>query len=122
MRNLSYILLVGFLIAPTGPIALAADKPVIKIGIIGLDTSHVPAFTKLFNTNPKNNPDIAGFRVVAAYPGGSSDVEASYSRVKGFTEDLRKMDVEIVNSIAALLPKVDVVLLESVDGRPHLDQ
>lgn len=32
------------------------------------------------------------------------------------------MGVEIVPSIAALLEKVDVVLLESVDGRPHLEQ
>jgi len=32
------------------------------------------------------------------------------------------MGVEIVDSIPALLAKVDVVLLESVDGRPHLEQ
>ncbi|MGE3809071.1 MAG: Gfo/Idh/MocA family protein, partial [Gemmataceae bacterium] len=31
-------------------------------------------------------------------------------------------NVEIVDSIQALLPKVDVVFLESVDGRPHLEQ
>ena len=30
--------------------------------------------------------------------------------------------VELVDSIDALLAKVDVVLLESVDGRPHLAQ
>ena len=32
------------------------------------------------------------------------------------------MGVEIVDSIDDLLKKVDVVLLESVDGRPHLAQ
>jgi len=32
------------------------------------------------------------------------------------------MGIEIVDSIPALLQKVDVVLLESVDGRPHLEQ
>jgi predicted dehydrogenase len=61
--------------------------------------------------------------VVAAYPGGSPDIPESRNRVAGFTAQLRdKYGVEIVNSIDALLPKVDVVLLESVDGRPHLDQ
>jgi predicted dehydrogenase len=66
---------------------------------------------------------LAGARVVAAYPGGIEDVEASRTRVKGFTATLKdKYGVEIVESIDALLPKVDVVLLESVDGRPHLEQ
>ncbi len=32
------------------------------------------------------------------------------------------MGVEIVPSIEELLKRVDVVLLESVDGRPHLEQ
>ncbi|MFO0970539.1 MAG: Gfo/Idh/MocA family oxidoreductase [Gemmataceae bacterium] len=92
-----------------------------RIGIIGCDTSHVPAFTKIFN-NQKAEGELAGFRVVAAFPGGSDDVPESKNRVKGFTEQLRKMDVEIVDSIEALLTKVDAVLLESVDGRPHLQQ
>jgi predicted dehydrogenase len=109
------------LIASAG--ATRADEPKpLKVGIIGLDTSHVTAFTSVLN-NPKVRPELAGARVVAAYPGGSEDVEASRTRVKGFTDTLRdKYGVEIVDSIDALLAKVDVVLLESVDGRPHLEQ
>lgn len=101
----------------------AADEPKpIKVGIIGLDTSHVVAFTSVLN-NPKARGDLAGLRVVAAFPGGSPDVEASRTRVEGFTNTLRdKHGVEIVDSIDALLKKVDAVLLESVDGRPHLEQ
>lgn len=99
-----------------------ADEKVIRVGIIGLDTSHVTAFTGLLN-GPKATGDLAGVRVVAAYPGGSPDVESSRSRVEGFTKTLReKHGIEIVDSIEALLPKVDAVLLESVDGRPHLKQ
>ncbi|HKI36733.1 MAG TPA: Gfo/Idh/MocA family oxidoreductase [Gemmataceae bacterium] len=100
-----------------------ADEPKpLKVGIIGLDTSHVTAFTGVLN-DPKVKPELAGARVVAAYPGGSDDVEASRTRVKGFTDTLKdKYGVEIVDSIDALLPKVDVILLESVDGRPHLEQ
>ena len=99
----------------------ADNAAVIKVGIIGLDTSHVTAFTKLLN-DPQASGDLAGVRVVAAYPGGSPDIPASKNRLAGFTEGVQKMGVEIVDSIDALLTKVDVVLLESVDGRPHLEQ
>jgi predicted dehydrogenase len=88
--------------------------------MIGLDTSHVPAFAKLFN-DPSAPGHIPGLKIVAGYPGGT-DLPASKNRVAGFTEDLRKMGIEIVDSIPALLAKVDVVLLESVDGRIHLQE
>jgi hypothetical protein len=101
---------------------LAQDttKP-LRAGMIGLDTSHVTAFTNLLN-NPKNEGDLAGIKVVAGFPGGT-DIPASKDRVANFTKTLReKYMVEIVDSIDDLLKKVDVVLLESVDGRPHLEQ
>jgi predicted dehydrogenase len=88
--------------------------------MIGLDTSHVPAFAELFN-NPKAAGDLAGIRVVAGYPGGT-DMPASRDRVAKFTEQVRGMGIEIVPTIPALLEKVDVVLLESVDGRIHLQE
>jgi hypothetical protein len=93
----------------------------IKVGMIGLDTSHVILFTKLLN-DPRATGDSAGVKVVAAYPGGSDDLPISHDRVKGFTERLRGMGVEIVDSIEQLLPKVDAIMLESVDGRRHLEQ
>ncbi len=100
---------------------LTAAEPPIKVGMIGLDTSHVILFTKLLNV-PNAADDMAGVRIVAAYPGGSDDLPISRDRVKGFTEQLRGMGIEIVDSIEALLPKVDAVMLESVDGRCHLQQ
>jgi predicted dehydrogenase len=94
----------------------------VRVGIIGLDTSHCTAFTSILHS-PKAQGDLAGFRVVAAFPGGSPDVKDSHSRVEGFTNQMRaKYGVEIVASIDELLQKVDVVLIESVDGRPHLQQ
>jgi hypothetical protein len=98
----------------------AADPAPIRAGMIGLDTSHVPAFAKIFNS-PKAIGDLAGFKVVAGYPGGT-DIPASRDRVNGFTEQLRGMGIEIVETIPQLLEKVDVVLLESVDGRIHLQE
>ena len=96
-----------------------AEEEVLRLGMIGLDTSHVIAFTQIIN-NPKNN---YGCKVVAGFPGGSPDMAASADRVEKFTSQLRdKFGVEIVDSIELLCGKVDGVLLESVDGRPHLKQ
>lgn len=97
--------------------ALAAD---IRIGIIGTDTSHVPAFTKVLN-DPSDPAHIPGARIVAAYKGGSPDVESSRTRVDKFAEEIRtKWGIEIVPDIATLCSKVDAVLIESVDARTHL--
>ncbi|MEZ4703100.1 MAG: Gfo/Idh/MocA family oxidoreductase [Rhodothermales bacterium] len=93
----------------------------VRVGMIGLDTSHSTAFTKVLNDEAAE-PDVAGFRVVAAYPKGSPDIESSVSRVPGYTEEMRAMGVEIVDSIERLLTMVDVVLLETNDGRPHYEQ
>jgi predicted dehydrogenase len=99
--------------------AAAAGK---RIGIIGLDTSHAPAFTRAFNAQDASARDFRGFRVVAAYPQGSPDIESSTSRVPEYVRDMRDMGVEIVDSIAELLGKVDFVLLTTNDGRVHLEQ
>jgi predicted dehydrogenase len=90
-----------------------------RLGMIGLDTSHVIAFTKLVNDPGKD----FGCRVVAGFPGGSPDIESSAGRVEGYTKQLKNdYGLEIVDSIEELCSKVDGVLLESVDGRPHLAQ
>src|SRR5258708_30012835 len=78
-----------------------AEHSPIRVGMIGLDTSHVPAFAKIFN-NPKATGDVSGIQVVAGYPGGT-DIPASRDRVRGFTEQLRGMGIEIVDTIPKLL-------------------
>ena len=92
-----------------------------RIGIIGLDTSHSVAFTKALNS-AEALPKYKGFKVVAAYPRGSADIESSVKRIPGYTEDVKKLGVEIVGSIDELLERVDFVLLETNDGRPHFEQ
>lgn len=93
----------------------------IKVGIIGLDTSHSIEFAKLLNAETPA-PEYAGCRVVAAYPQGSRDIASSTNRVPGYIEKVKPFGVEIVDSIDTLLSKVDAVLLESNDGRVHLEQ
>lgn len=102
-------------------LASEADAQVIRIGIIGLDTSHSPAFIKLLNgDNPQS--EHRGFRVVAAYPYGSQTIESSAKRIPGYTATAREYGVEIVGSISELLDKVDCVMLETNDGNLHLEQ
>lgn len=97
-----------------------AESPM-RLGMIGLDTSHAPAFAKLINQSDSTD-GLPAMRVTAAFPGGSDDLPASYERVEGFTRQLDELGVEIKASIDDLLSQVDAVLLESVDGRKHLEQ
>ncbi len=101
--------------------AIAEEAP-LKLGMIGLDTSHVIAFAQVLN-DPNNADHVPGAVVVAAYKGGSPDLESSASRVDGYTSQLEKdFGVKIVPTIEELCGMVDAVLLMSVDGRPHLEQ
>jgi predicted dehydrogenase len=101
------------------PLAVKAEKEVFRIGMIGLDTSHVTDFTKLIN-DPKNNYSC---KVVVGYRGGSADIPSSANRVEAYTKQLQdEFGVEIVDTIEELCEKVDGVMLMSVDGRPHLRQ
>ncbi|MBE6368928.1 MAG: gfo/Idh/MocA family oxidoreductase [Lentisphaerae bacterium] len=92
----------------------------LKIGMIGLDTSHVTAFVDLLN-DKSHEFHVPGCQVVKAFPGGSAKFSLSANRVEGFTEELKKRNVEIVDSIEALAG-LDAYFLESVDGDQHLEQ
>lgn len=115
---MKYILL-SILSAFTAMTLCAQEK--IKIGIIGLDTSHSPAFIKHINAE---NPEEAfkGFEVVAAYPYGSKAIKSSHDRIDGYTEEAKKYGVKITSSIEELLSMVDCVMLETNDGNLHLEQ
>lgn len=118
LRSCLSLLLLAFLPC----LAIAAEQqPEIRVGIIGLDTSHATAFTKILN-DPQAPPELAGCRVVAAYPQGSTTIESSMKRVPEYTEVVKKHGVKIVDSIEELLTQVDAVLLETNDGKPHLEQ
>lgn len=102
------------------PRLLMADN--LRIGLIGLDSSHSEQFTLRLN-DPANPSHIPGARVVAAYPGGSPDLPESAARVATFTSTLKsKYGVQIMGSITEVCAAVDAVMILSVDGRPHLDQ
>lgn len=108
-----------FVIATQMP---AQDVPPLRLGLIGLDTSHVVAFTERLN-NPDSPNHVPGGRVVAAFQGGSPDIKSSADRIEGYTTTLvEKYGVKIYPTIEEMCSHVDAVLLESLDGRPHLEQ
>ncbi|MBL8812171.1 MAG: Gfo/Idh/MocA family oxidoreductase [Planctomycetaceae bacterium] len=103
--------------------AVRGDEPVkqFRVGMIGLDTSHCLAFADLLN-NSKDDPALAGCRVVLVYPKGSPDIESSVKRVPEYTTKIKEHGVEIIEDLNAMVEKVDAVMLETNDGRPHLEQ
>ena len=112
----------NFLLAAGLVCGLTVSAADLRIGIIGCDTSHVMAFTETFN-NPQGKSYVPGGKVVGAFRGGSPDLPESISRVEGIVTNLQsKYDVKIYDTIEELCSNVDVVLLESVDGRTHLAQ
>lgn len=93
----------------------------IKVGIIGLDNYQAVAFTQLFH-DPKAPPELAGLKVVAAFPAGSPDVAESVRELPKWSKDILTYGVEIVASPDEVLKRSDAILVMSLDGRAHLEQ
>ena len=98
------LLLVSFLFVS----ASARADGVFRLGIIGTDTSHVPAFVKLFN-DPNAEGDYQKFQVVGAYKGGMPDNESSWSRKDGYANDIAPLGVKVYDTIEEMLANVDGV-------------
>ncbi len=100
--------------------ALSTFAAPIKVGIIGLDAHAVP-WTQIIH-GPKAPPPISDLRIVAAVPAPSADIPFSQDNIEKNTARMRELGVEICGTIEAMLPKVDAVMVLSIDGRPHLRQ
>lgn len=94
------------------------QQPVLKAGLIGLDTSHSPAFTKLIN-DPAN---AKGVKVTHAYPFGSKRIESSASRIPQYTKEIQDLGVTVVDSLQKVIDASDVLMLMTNDGTLHLEQ
>ncbi len=100
----------------------AADQDdVMRVGIVGCDTTHVIEFTKLINASQEDGA-TRDLKVVVAYAGGSDDIPDSRNRVRGFADQLRAQGVKMVDSADIVVEQCDAILLESLDGRVHLEQ
>ena len=94
----------------------------IRVGIVSIDNYQALAFTELFHHPPADNPALRGLKVVAAWPGGSPDLQESFTNVPRWKPLLQKQGVRMEETIDAVLDQVDAVMLMTVDGRPHLAQ
>jgi hypothetical protein len=99
----------------------SGNKKEIKLGVIGLAV-HSAAFSTFLNDKDKKD-DLAGCRIEALYhPPGNPDVEFTVKQLADFKSTVEKAGVKIVSSIDELLGMVDGVLIETNDGRPHMEQ
>ena len=90
----------------------------LRIGILGLDTSHAPDVARYFNAGPGARVG----RVTSAWPGGSPDAPLSIDRVAGFTAQLRdEFGVEIAPTPEAVAARSDALMLLAMDGRCHAE-
>jgi predicted dehydrogenase len=121
MKSLLRVLSAALLLLVTMAPSVTAQQAGKRVGMIGLDTSHSIAFTKLLNADDAGQ-DLGGYRVVVACPRGSADIESSTSRIPGYTEQIKELGVTVVDSVKQVVAQADVILLETNDGRPHLEQ
>ena len=113
------LLFIGFLTVADATPPRTGD---LRVGLIGLDTSHVPAFLQIFNDEDARE-HIPGVHIVAAFKGGSPDLPSSHNRIEDFTRcAVEQYGVKLHESIETLADEVDAIMILSVDGRPHLEQ
>ncbi len=120
-KSFCVLLVAGYLFLALGASGWAAEPSLpIRAGIIGMD-AHALSWTKIIN-DPNATGELADMTIVAGYPGGSPDIPQSLDLLEKGVKPVAEMGVEIVDSIDALLEKVDVVMILSIDGRAHLKQ
>jgi hypothetical protein len=92
----------------------------LKLGILDFDTSHVVEFTKRLNHLEIDKDQwVEGATVVLGCPGES---KLAPEKIAGYTEAMKKLKVDLVESPKDLIGKVDAVLIEAVDGSVHWDR
>lgn len=93
----------------------------IKLGILDFDTSHAVEFTKRINHIEGTDKEqwVEGAKVVIGCPGES---KLSPERIPGFTDQMKKFGVPLVEKTADMIGKVDAMLIEAVDGSVHYER
>ena len=121
LKRICQLTLSFTLLAFVSAVAVGEEPKVVRVGVLGLDNYQAVAYAQLFN-NPMASGDLAGLRVVAAYPVGSPEIEESTENLAKWKSQIGKYGVEMVDSVDELLKRVDAVMIMSLDGRTHLEQ
>jgi predicted dehydrogenase len=91
-----------------------------RIGIIGLDSTHAIDFTQRLNA-PTASVGWRGARVVAACAGTPTDFPLSVTRRDRIAARMRdELGIPQLSSATALVEFVDAVMILGCDGRSHL--
>ncbi len=111
--------------APAKRPAPKLDRPVVvdaapatgtlRLGILGLDSSHVPEFTR--RIHGMTDAGTSRCRVTRFWSDGQHDMPES--EVAKWRADTEAMGVEEADSLDALLDEVDGVLVLTVNGAKH---
>src|SRR3954469_4959404 len=89
----------------------------LRIGLIGCDSSHSVAFTQRFNqVGVDERLWVEGARAVAAVPGTS---EIGPERIAGHVEKLRELGIAILARPEELIGQVDAAMITATDGNVH---
>ncbi|MEM2756500.1 MAG: Gfo/Idh/MocA family oxidoreductase [Candidatus Bathyarchaeia archaeon] len=93
----------------------------IKVGIIGFDSSHAVEFTKRLNhVDISEEHWVYGAKVIMGYPGRPSSF-ADSGTITQRIQLLKEFGVEIVDSAEEMIGKVDAIMLEQQEGGLHLE-
>ena len=92
----------------------------LKLGILDFDTSHAVEFTKRLNQRDIDKDQfVDGAKIVIGCPGES---KLSPERIAGYTEAMKKLEVPLVDKPTDMIGKVDVMMIEAVDGSVHYER
>ena len=93
----------------------------IRVGIVDCDTSHVVQFPMRLNHIEIDEEQwVDGAQVVCAFR-GTSNVTPDET-IDNYVGKLKEFGVEMVDSLEAMLGKVDAVCIESQEGSVHFDR
>ncbi len=108
---------VALLVVSQSLVADAAEP--VRVGILGIDNYQSLAFAQLWHKPPEDNPDLGGLKVVAAWRGGSPDIEETLTDIERWEPHLVKQGVAMTDSIDEVLNECDAVIIMTIDGRAH---
>jgi predicted dehydrogenase len=92
----------------------------IKLGVLDFDTSHVVEFTTRLNHKHADKEQwVDGAEVVVGCPGKSAIMP---ERIDGYTKEMDKLGVKLVDRPEDMLGKVDGMLIESQEGGVHYER
>jgi virulence factor len=92
----------------------------LKFGILDFDTSHAVEFTKRLNHRDIDKDQwVDGGQVVIGCPGES---KLAPDKIPEYTKAMQKLEVPLVEKPADMIGKVDVMLIEAVDGSVHYER